>query len=114
MKTSFLALLFAFIFLGANAQLTVAKLFGDHMVLQRGQDVPVWGWAPATATVVVDFGVQHISAKADANGYWKAVLKPMQAGGPYMMKISSGREHFEYSDVMRGEGLSGVGQSNME
>ena len=32
----------------AQAKVTVSKVFGDHMVLQRDIDVPVWGWAEAS------------------------------------------------------------------
>ena len=29
----------------ARADVRLAKVFGDHMVLQRDVPVPVWGWA---------------------------------------------------------------------
>ena len=114
MRISLITLFLACLFLQANAQLTASRLFGDHMVLQRNQDVPVWGWAPKKAKVIVNFNGQLVSAKADEQGYWKAILKPMEAGGPFVMKITSGKEHLEYSDVMLGEVWLCSGQSNME
>ncbi len=114
MKTSFLTFFFACIFLGAYAQLTPAKLFGDHMVLQRNQDVPVWGWDAPKAKVTVNFNGQTVNTKADDKGYWKAVLRPMEAGGPFVMNITSGKEKLSYSDVMVGEVWVCSGQSNME
>ena len=39
------ALLLAPLSLGADNALKLAGLFTDHMVLQRDQAVPVWGWA---------------------------------------------------------------------
>jgi sialate O-acetylesterase len=114
MRISFLTLLFAFLFFTANAQLTTAKLFGDHMVLQRDQEVPVWGWSAPKAKVKVNFNGQKVSTIADNQGYWKAILKPMAAGGPYEMKITAGKEQLVYSDVMLGEVWICSGQSNME
>jgi sialate O-acetylesterase len=114
MRTSVITFLFACLFFTANGQLTTAKLFGDHMVLQRNQDVPVWGWGRKNAKVTVGFNGQSLSVKADDQGYWKAVLKPMTEGGPYVMKISSGKQKLIYSDVMIGEVWICSGQSNME
>jgi sialate O-acetylesterase len=109
-----LAILFALFLTSANAQLTTAKLFADHMVLQRGQPVPVWGWGTKNAKVTVSFNGQSVSVKADEQGYWKATLAAMPAGGPYEMKIYSGNEHLLYQDVMLGEVWICSGQSNME
>jgi sialate O-acetylesterase len=102
------------LFFQSRAQLTTAKLFGDHMVLQRNQDVPVWGWSTKNAKVTVKFNGQSVHAKADEHGDWKVLLKPMAAGGPYSMKIISGKEHLVYTDVMLGEVWLCSGQSNME
>jgi sialate O-acetylesterase len=114
MRISFFILLFACVFFQADAQLTTAKLFGDHMVLQRNQDVPVWGWTKKKAKVTINFNGQTIIVKADEQGNWKATLKPMKEGGPYVMDISSGKEHLIYNDVMLGEVWICSGQSNME
>jgi sialate O-acetylesterase len=114
MRIPILTLLLFFFFFTANAQLTTAKIFGDHMVLQRNQDIPVWGWSAKNAKVTVEINGQQVKAKADEQGNWKAILKPMTAGGPYTMKISSGKEQLVYSDVMLGEVWICSGQSNME
>ncbi len=114
MRISFLTLLCACFFFTANAQLTAAKLFGDHMVLQRNLAVPVWGWSAKKAKVTVDFNGQSVSVRADEQGNWKAVLKPMTEGGPFVMKIASGKEQLVYNDVMLGEVWICSGQSNME
>src|ERR1700679_2891578 len=114
MRISIISFFLVGLFFTASAQLKPARLFGDHMVLQRNQDIPVWGWADKKAKVTVSINGQLVNVKADETGYWKAVLKPMEAGGPYTMKIASGKEHFEYSDVMLGEVWLCSGQSNME
>ena len=35
------------------AKLRLPALLADHMVLQRGTDASIWGWAPAGALVNV-------------------------------------------------------------
>ena len=102
------------LFIESRAQLTTAKLFNDHMVLQRNQDIPVWGWAAKKARISVNLNGQTVSTKADEQGNWKVTLKPMQEGGPYVMKVLSGKEHLIYNDVMLGEVWLCSGQSNME
>lgn len=96
------------------AQLTTAKLFGNHMVLQRNHPVPVWGHSEKKAKVTVIVNGQVVSAKADDNGDWTVTLQPMKEGGPYMMNVSSGKEILYYTDVMVGEVWLCSGQSNME
>ena len=40
-------LLFPFLAFQLSAAPTLPKIFGDHMVLQQGRPVMVWGWAEA-------------------------------------------------------------------
>ena len=41
--------------LAAQAGLKLGTPFADGMVLQRGMNVPVWGWADAGEEVTVEF-----------------------------------------------------------
>ena len=114
MKFYITAFLLSIAFLTSRAQLTTAKIFGDHMVLQRNQDVPVWGWTAKNKRVTIVFNGQDVTAKADEQGYWKVVLQPMAEGGPFTMEIYSGKDKLTFSDVMLGEVWICSGQSNME
>jgi sialate O-acetylesterase len=114
MRPFLITLFLSCLFFQSQAQLTTAKLFGDNMVLQRNQPVPVWGWAEKNAKVAVIFNGQYINTKADEQGNWKVTLTPMEAGGPYSMRINSGKVHLVYNDVMLGEVWLCSGQSNME
>jgi sialate O-acetylesterase len=105
--------LFGF-FAAAYAQLKVARMFGDHMVLQRNQPIPVWGATDKNTRVDVHFNGQHMNVRSDAQGNWKVFLNPMKEGGPYNMIIESGRETVSFTDVMMGEVWVCSGQSNME
>ncbi|WP_259069765.1 sialate O-acetylesterase [Mucilaginibacter sp. X4EP1] len=113
-RISVIVLFLASLFLHASAQLSTAKLFGNHMVLQRNQPVAVWGWNAKGARVTVDFNGQKISTKTDEEGNWKVILRPMEAGGPYEMTISSGTQQLVYNEIMMGEVWICSGQSNME
>nr|WP_294942757.1 sialate O-acetylesterase [uncultured Mucilaginibacter sp.] len=98
----------------AYAQLKTAKLFADHMVLQRNKPIPVWGWANKGDKVSVAFNNIKISATAGAGGKWMATLPAMPAGGPYQLKVSAKKQQLLYTDVMVGEVWICSGQSNME
>ncbi|MBS1527414.1 MAG: sialate O-acetylesterase, partial [Bacteroidetes bacterium] len=98
----------------SKAQLKTARIFGDHMVLQRNQPVPVWGTAGRNRKVTLRFNGQKINTLADGDGNWRVVLRPMKEGGPYMMTIVSGNEKISYGDIMMGEVWLCSGQSNME
>jgi sialate O-acetylesterase len=55
-----------------RADVRLAGVFGDHMVLQRGVAAPVRGWAEPGETVPVHFGGQTVSATAAGDGAWIA------------------------------------------
>ena len=48
------------------AAVTMPHVFGDNMVLQQGQRVPVWGKAAPGEKVTVSFAGQTATATADA------------------------------------------------
>jgi len=54
-----------------HAELQLSQLFGDHMVMQRGMPVPVWGWAePGEAiTVSIDGQTQTPRPTKPASGW---------------------------------------------
>ena len=54
----------AFSSLGVTADVAVADIFSDNMVLQRNALIPVWGWAGANEKVVVKFNQQAKTVKA--------------------------------------------------
>ncbi|GMV81424.1 MAG: 9-O-acetylesterase [Planctomycetota bacterium] len=97
----------------AKAEVKLARVFGEHMVLQRDIKVPVWGTATAGEEVSVIFNGQTVKAKADEHGRWKAILEPMAAGGPFEMTVQAGNT-LSLKDVLVGEVWVASGQSNME
>jgi sialate O-acetylesterase len=114
MRTFCIAFILSIFFLQTQARLTTARIFGDHMVLQRNQDIPVWGWSAKGSKVSVSLNGQKVTTRADDHGNWKVAFKPMEAGGPYLMTVISGKSKITYSDIMIGEVWLCSGQSNME
>ncbi len=96
-----------------RAEVKLATLFGDHMVLQRGIEIPVWGWADQGEKVTLSLNGQMVSVKPDKNGKWIARLAPMDAGGPYEMNIQ-GENKIIFKDILIGDVWLCGGQSNME
>jgi len=90
------------------------RVFADGMVLQRDQPLPVWGRAAPGAQVRVDFAGKQATAKADANGDWRAELPALSAGGPYTLRVDDKAAPAQLSDVYVGEVWLASGQSNME
>ena len=100
--------------LTASAQLKLANVFGDNMVLQRDQVVKVWGTAKPKAFITIDFNGQTVSAKADKSGKWLVKLEPMAYGGPFDMKVTGADEELTFENILIGDIWIGSGQSNME
>ena len=62
--------------------LRMVSIFGDHMVLQAGKEIPLWGWASPGAEVRATSisGDSFGPVKADKNGRWS--LKIGESSGP--------------------------------
>ena len=90
------------------------SVFGDHMVLQREQNNPVWGWANPGERVIVRIGDQRHQTEAGPDGAWRVSLEPLQVGGPYELGIRGEENSLTYEDVLVGEVWVCSGQSNME
>ena len=100
--------------LSSQAQLKLANVFGDNMVVQRDQALKIWGQASPKESVTVDFNGQTVSSKADKSGKWKVELKPMTHGGPFAMTVSGNKEKLQLKNILIGDVWIGSGQSNME
>ena len=100
--------------LAARANVTPNPLFSDHMVLQQGVAVPVWGAADAGEQVTVTLGDAKQSATAGADGKWMVRL-PVQKTSPAAVEMTiAGKNTITIKDVLIGEVWVGSGQSNMQ
>jgi sialate O-acetylesterase len=98
----------------ARAELKLAAIFSDNMVLQQQMAVPVWGWAAPNTEVTVSFAGQTKSTHANADGKWLVKLGKLKASfTPQNLVVSAG-ETKTFTNVLVGEVWLGSGQSNME
>ncbi len=98
----------------ASADVNLPAIISDHMVLQRSDNVPIWGTAAPGENVAVRMGEQMVSAQADARGKWRVRFDLSKSdAGPFEM-IVSGRNEIRITDVLVGQVWLASGQSNME
>ena len=87
-------------------------LFSDHMVLQQGRKIHVWGKGDPGEKVTVSLAGQSSRAVSDERGNWSIHLPPLSAGGPFTLRVN-GKKEIVIKDVLLGEVWIASGQSNM-
>lgn len=99
-----------------QAQIKVASILGDNMVLQRNSEVKLWGKSKPNDKLTIKVGWDKSTMKtvSDATGQWLVKVKTTEAGGPYRISIASGKEKLTLTNIMLGEVWLCSGQSNME
>ena len=89
-------------------------VFSSHMVLQQDKPIPFFGTGAPGATVTVDFAGAKRSAVADRDGKWQLEFPARKADGkPLTVRLTSGTDTAELTDVLMGEVWFCSGQSNM-
>jgi sialate O-acetylesterase len=97
----------------ARADVTLAPLFADNMVLQSGMPVPVWGRADPGETVTVSFAGQVKETRAGADGKWTTRLEPLTVSSEPSEMTVKGANQIALRNVLVGEVWLCSGQSNM-
>ena len=96
------------------AAVKLPHVFGNDMVLQQGQKVPVWGKAAPGEKVVVSFEGQNVATVADKDGKWRIDLAPLTANSEGAKFVVKGENEIVFTNVVVGEVWFCSGQSNME
>jgi len=96
----------------AMCDVVPSKLFNSNMVLQRNQQINVWGTANPGERITISLNGTVTEGKAGNDSKWKMVLPEFDAGGPFEMVIK-GNNEITYSNVMIGDVWLASGQSNM-
>ncbi len=115
-----LALLF--VVASARANVTLPKILGDNMVLQRERPVAIWGTAAAGDAVTVKFAGQEKHTQPDAEGQWQVLLDPLKASAtPQELMVTAtnaakpeSNGEVKLKNILVGEVWFCGGQSNME
>ena len=93
---------------------SLPHVFGDNMVLQRGQRVPVWGKGEPGESIAVAFAGQQAKTTVDADGRWRVDLEPLNASSAGADFTVRGDNEIVFTNVVVGEVWFCSGQSNME
>ncbi len=99
-----------------GAEIRLPAVIGDHMVIQRGKPVSVWGWSVPGETLTVSLAAQTATVQADRQGRWRTRLGPIDSSSePLSLTVKGSRsEPRVVSDILVGEVWLCSGQSNME
>lgn len=90
-----------------------ARIFSDHMVLQRNRPIAVFGKGPEGAKVQVELAGRSAETVC-RDGKWRAILPAMEEKGSQTLTVRCGGEEISFGDVLLGEVWLAGGQSNME
>ncbi len=99
--------------------LRLANIFNDHMILQQGKPITIWGWGQPGKKVTVQFAAKSeclakATAEADTDGKWRVDIKATAASfAPHTITVAQGKQTARISDVLIGELWVTSGQSNM-
>ena len=104
LKLKYLPLLVSLVCSSFSAELHFAKIFTDHVVLQRDMSVPVWGWAEPEVEVTVEFSSQKKRTTTDKTGRWMIRLDPMVANTKgQQLKVTAVGTSVILKDILVGE-----------
>ena len=99
---------------GAYADLKVADIFNDNMVLQRGKPISVWGSAKPKQRVFVRIAGQIQATTADNAGKWRLKLAPIAADNQVrLMTITTSEKTIILKNILIGEVWFCSGESGM-
>jgi sialate O-acetylesterase len=109
----------------AKADVKLPAIFSDHMVLQQGQPVMVWGWAEPGEDVTVQiqggflkkksaFSSDIVKTTTSADGKWSVKLAKLPDGAHRCTLKVTGENKIQLKDVLVGEVWVCSGQSNMQ
>jgi len=105
----------AFTFISSSfAEVKLARIFGDHMVLQANKPIRIWGTANPNEVVKVEIDGKIQNCTTNQNGKWLVAFKEGKGyGGPYTINVKSNQNELILKDVLFGEVWLCSGQSNM-
>ncbi len=98
-----------------QAQVRLAPIFTDNLVLQQHSKALIWGWTSPGRSVKVQPSWSRKTAQgtADKDGKFLVTVETPAAGGPYQITVSDGKP-VHLKNVLIGEVWICAGQSNME
>ncbi len=95
------------------ADVKLANVFSDNMVLQQGKKITIWGTAEGGEKVSVTLGAAKADTTADDKGKWQVVFEPLTASDKPIEMTVVGKNTLKLSNILVGEVWLCSGQSNM-
>lgn len=97
------------------AQLSLADIFTDNMVLQRDEPIHFWGNGIPDTSLEVLFESEVQKTRIRKDSTWRILFKKREANSvPESVQITSGKETIKLTNVLVGDVWLCIGQSNME
>ena len=96
-----------------RAEISLAPIFSDHMVIQQGVTLPVWGTAAPGETVIVTCAGREERTVADGSGSWRLTLRPISFTGKTCELIVNGSNRIEIQDILPGDVWIAAGEGEM-
>lgn len=97
--------------------LAVSAYWQDHMVLQRGKPITVWGKDVAGRRITISFADATASAVTGEDGFWEATFAQpfaLSSTPKTLTIVDEAGESLKLSDVLVGDVFLAAGQSNMD
>lgn len=98
----------------AVAEVRIAAIFSDHMVIQRDKPIVIWGWGTPNEKLRIHLADQSSETQITSDGRWRCTLAPLSVSTqPIEMKITGSNE-INLKDILIGDVWLCSGQSNMD
>jgi len=98
----------------SQAEVKLAGMFGDNMILQRETSAPVWGTSDPGESLTLTLEDQKIVVTAGADGKWKTAFQGLKPGAPFTLTVTGKSNTVTMNNVAVGDIWVCSGQSNME
>ena len=96
-----------------QAQVDIANIFTNNMVLQAHKPIKLWGDAPVGELVSVYFNAQHQKTISDKTGKWMLEFSPMNYGDTVTIEVVGTANKIKLTNILIGDVWLCSGQSNM-
>jgi len=113
-KSLLILIILGITFGDSYSQLKTPLIIQSGMVIQRDQEIPLWGEGQSNKLVKADLNGISDSITVFSDDTWRLSLPAMEAGGPHTLTIQSEEEELIYTDIYIGDVWIASGQSNMK
>jgi len=98
----------------AQAQVKLATVFADSMVLQRDYPINIWGTAKENEKITVSLNGKTYQGQADNKGVWLISLPAQSVAIKQTLSVEGDTNTIKISNIAFGDVYLASGQSNME